>query len=119
MTDRWNRLSVACVGIARWEPAPGQVVYLGEANVSQYLAREPWRHRSPAISRSQGQPAFHAQDDRISASVSNSCARAQTIVAVAGGIEKTQAVLGALRTRLITDLFLDQVLAQAVLGEFK
>jgi DNA-binding transcriptional regulator LsrR (DeoR family) len=40
-------------------------------------------------------------------------------MAVAGGIEKTQSVLGALRTNLITDLVLDQELAQAVLGELK
>ena len=59
------------------------------------------------------------QDDRIVGISLEQLRSAQTIVAVAGGIEKTQAVLGALRTRLITDLFLDEELAQAVLGEFK
>ena len=37
--------------------------------------------------------------------------------AVVTSIEKTQAILGALRTHLITDLFLDQELAQSVLRE--
>ena len=54
-------------------------------------------------------------DDRILGISFEQLRTAQTVVAVAGGIDKTQAVLGALRTLLITDLFLDQELAQAVL----
>jgi DNA-binding transcriptional regulator LsrR (DeoR family) len=119
VADRWNRLSVACVGIGALGAAPGQVVYLGEANVSKYLAAGAVGDIVARHFTLQGQQIYLPQDDRIVGISLEQLRSAQTIVAVAGGIEKTQAVLGALRTRLITDLFLDQVLAQAVLSELK
>ena len=119
VADRWNRLSVACVGIGALGAAHGQVVYLGEANVSEYLAAGAVGDIVARHFTLQGQQICMPQDDRILGISLEQLRSAQTIVAVAGGIEKTQAVLGALRTNLITDLVLDQELAQAVLGEFK
>jgi deoxyribonucleoside regulator len=119
VADRWNRLSVACIGIGALGAAHGQVVYLGEANVSQYLAAGAVGDIVARHFTLDGQLINMPQDDRILGISLAQLRTAQTVVAVAGGIEKTQAVLGALRTGLITDLFLDQELAQAVLGEFK
>jgi DNA-binding transcriptional regulator LsrR (DeoR family) len=65
---------------------------------------------------SNGQPIYMPQDDCILGIQLEQLRAVQTVVAVAGGVEKTQAVVGALRTRLITDLIVDQDLAQAVLA---
>lgn len=117
VAERWNRLTVACIGIGALPPVHGQVVYLGEANVGEYVARGAVgdivaRHFSLL-----GSQIYTPLDDRIIAIGLEQLRSAYTVVAAAGGIEKTQAILGALRTRLITDLFLDQELAQSVLRE--
>ena len=39
IADRWNRLTVACIGVGALPPVHGQVVYLGEANVGEYITR--------------------------------------------------------------------------------
>ena len=116
VADRWNRLTVACVGIGALPPAHGQVVYLGEANVGEYIALGAVGDIVARHFTLQGNQLLTPLDDRILGISLEQLRTAQTIMAVAGGIEKTQAVLGALRTHLITDLFLDQELAQAVLG---
>jgi deoxyribonucleoside regulator len=117
VADRWNRLTVACIGVGSLPPVHGQVIYLGEANVGEYVAQGAVgdivaRH----FSLSGGQICTPL-DDRIIAIGFEQLRSAHTVVAAAGGIEKTHAILGALRTRLITDLFLDQALAQSVLRE--
>ena len=117
VADRWNRLTVACVGIGALPPVHGQVVYLGEGNVGEYIASGAVGDIVARHFTLQGNQIRTSLDDRILGISLEQLRTAQTIIAVAGGIEKTQAVLGALRTNLITDLFLDQELAQAVLGE--
>lgn len=119
VADRWERLTVACVGIGALGAVHGQVVYLGEANVSSYVAAGAVGDIVARHFTLQGEQVTLPLDDRILGISLDQLRTAQTVVAVAGGIEKTQALLGALRTRLITDLVLDQELAQAVLGEFK
>lgn len=119
VADRWKRLSVACVGIGALGAVHGQVVYLGEANVSSYLAAGAVGDIVARHFSLQGDQVTLPLDDHILGISLDQLRTAQTVVAVAGGIEKTQAVLGALRTRLITDLVLDQELAQAVLDELR
>jgi DNA-binding transcriptional regulator LsrR (DeoR family) len=119
VADRWSHLDVACIGIGALGAAHGQVVYLGEANVRQYLAAGAVgdivaRHFTIA-----GEQIQMPQDDCILGITLAQLAAARTVMAVAGGAAKTKAVIGALRTRVITDLILDQELAQAVLAEMQ
>ncbi|MBU6352172.1 MAG: sugar-binding transcriptional regulator [Chloroflexi bacterium] len=116
VAERWQRLNVACIGIGALGAAHGQVVYLGEKNVRQYLAAGAVGDIVARHFASNGQPIYMPQDDCILGIQLEQLRTVQTVVAVAGGVEKTQAVVGALRTRLITDLIVDQDLAQAVLA---
>ncbi len=119
VADRWQRLNIACIGIGALGAAHGQVVYLGEANVRQYLAAGAVGDIVARHFTLQGQQIYLPQDDCILGIDLEQLRAAHTVVAVAGGIAKTRAVIGALRTHLITDLILDQELAQAVLAEME
>jgi deoxyribonucleoside regulator len=119
VADRWNRLTIACIGIGALGAAHGQVVYLGEANVRQYLAAHAVGDIVARHFTIDGNAIQMPQDDCILGINLGQLRTAQTVVAVAGGIAKTRAVIGALRTQLITDLILDEELAQAVLAEMK
>ncbi len=115
VAECWGRLSVACIGIGALPPVPGQVLYLGEANVRDYAARGAVGDMVARHFTLGGDQISTPLDDRLLAIDFAQLRRAETVAAVAGGVEKTAAILGALRTGLITDLFLDQELAQSVL----
>lgn len=119
VADRWPRLDIACIGIGALGAAAGQVVYLGEANVKQYLAAGAVGDIVARHFTIDGRQLHMPQDECILGITLEQLAVAQTVVAVAGGAAKTQAVIGALRTGLISDLILDQELAQAVLAEME
>jgi deoxyribonucleoside regulator len=119
VADRWNRLTVACIGIGALGAVHGQVVYLGEANVRQYLAAEAVGDIVARHFTVEGKQIWMPQDECILGIHLEQLRAARTVVAVAGGIGKSRAVIGALRTHLITDLILDQELAQAVLAEME
>lgn len=115
VAERWHHLTMACVGIGALPPSRGQIVYLGEENVVEYMALGAVGDMVARHFTLEGKQIRMALDDRILGISFEQLRTAHTVVGVAGGIEKTQAVLGALGTALITDLFLDQELAQAVL----
>ena len=119
VAERWNRLTTACIGIGALGAARGQVVYLGEANVSQYLALGAVGDIVARHFTLDGAQIQMPQDDCILGISLEQLRAAQTVVAVAGGVAKTKAAIGALHTGLISDLILDQELAQAVLAETK
>ena len=119
VAERWNRLTTACIGIGALGAARGQVVYLGEANVSQYLAAGAVGDIVARHFTIDGAQMQMPQDDCILGISLEQLRAAQTVVAVAGGVAKTKAAIGALHTGLISDLILDQELAQAVLAETK
>lgn len=116
ITDRWQALDLACVGVGALPGSPGQIVYLGEENVQSYIARGAVgdlvaRHFDVA-----GAPVRSELDERIIGIEWDQLRRARTVLAVVSGREKARALRAALRTGLITDLFIDQELAEAVLA---
>lgn len=119
VADRWQRLDIAVVGIGALPAVPGQIVYLGEANVGIYLTDGAVGDMVARHFGLDGAPICTDLDDRILGPTLDQLSRVKTVVAVAGGMDKTRAVIGALRTKLITDLFMDQDLAQSVLDELR
>lgn len=117
VAERWGRLDLAVVGIGALPPVPGQIVYLGEANVGEYLKLGAVGDMVARHFAADGRLIDTPLDDRILGLNIDQLRQVKTVIGVAGGVMKTQAVLGALRTGLITNLFLDQELAQAVLDE--
>lgn len=115
--DRWNRVNLACVGIGVVPPVPGMVVYIGEEHL-------PRLAEAGAIGDICG--IYYDRGGRIIESgLENQMIVASTeqfkaidcLLGVACGADKAVAVLGALRTGLISALFIDQDMAEQILAE--
>lgn len=111
----WERLTIACVGIGAVPPTEGQVVYIGEENIPRLVAQDLVGDICARYFTRKGDfPPFEFYD-RILGVDLEQLRQARIVVAVAGGAEKATAVRAALRTGLISALFVDEALAQILL----
>jgi len=115
VAERWERLDIACVGIGALPPAAGQILYMGEEKVKGYVEKGA---TGDIVARHFDQAGRHVIvdiDERIIGIDLDQLGKAKKVIAVAEGSFKTRAVVSALRTSLITDLFIDEELANAIL----
>jgi deoxyribonucleoside regulator len=117
VAERWERLDIACVGIGAIPPAPGQILYLGEDNVKRYADGGAIGDLVARHFNRDGQILHTDIDERIIGIDLGQLKKAKKVVVVARGLAKAKAVQGALRLSLITDLFIDEELAQVLLTE--
>jgi DNA-binding transcriptional regulator LsrR (DeoR family) len=119
VVERWERLDVACVGIGALPPVPGQVLYLGEENVRCYLEEGAVGDICARYFNLQGKVIDNPLNERMIGMSLEMLRKVPRVIAVAEGPEKTKALIGAVRTALITDLFIDEELGRAVLAELQ
>lgn len=113
---QWDRMTMACFGIGVLPPTPGMIFYVGDAYAPLLISGgavgdicvHPFDQGGDILETP-------LTDCLIGVSVEQ-LRRTPCRIAVASGIEKANAVNGALRTGLITHLFVDTGLAAAVLG---
>jgi DNA-binding transcriptional regulator LsrR (DeoR family) len=118
VTERWKRLDVACVGVGALPPVPGQVLYLGEENVRCYQEDGAVGDVCARYFNIHGKTVENPLNERLIGISLEQLRKVPTVIAVAGGVEKTKALVGAVRSpSLITDLFIDEELGRAVLNE--
>ncbi|HMD88584.1 MAG TPA: sugar-binding domain-containing protein, partial [Anaerolineaceae bacterium] len=117
VAERWGNLSVACVGIGSVPPAEGQIVYIGEENISKLIKAGAIGDICARYFDRQGNFITAEQDDRMIGVSLSQLKKARHVIALAGGADKANAVIGALHIHLITDLFIDEALAQVLLME--
>ncbi len=115
VSTRWERITFACVGIGAVPPAEGQIVYIGQENLSDLIEREAVGDICARYFNDQGRFLDTEFNERLLGVSLDQLRRAKNVLAVAVGIEKSKAVRGALCSRLITHLFVDEVLAQVLL----
>lgn len=119
VTERWQRLNLACVGIGVLPPVPGQVIYVGEENAACFVEDGAVGDMLARYFNLQGEMVDEPINQRLIGLDLDSLRGVEHVVAVAGGLGKRRGVVGAIRTGLITDLFLDEELGQAVLRDLE
>jgi deoxyribonucleoside regulator len=117
VVERWENLSIACVGIGSVPPADGQIVYIGEENISKLIKADTIGDICARYFDRQGHFINGEYEERMIGVSLSQLQKARHVIAVAGGAEKASAVIGALRTHLISDLFVDETLAQVLIKE--
>lgn len=117
VAERWDRLDVACVGIGALPPASGQVLYLGEENVHYYQEDGAVGDICARYFDLQGETVANPLNRRLIGISFEQLRRVPRVIAVAGGVEKTKALVGAVRSSLLTDLFIDEELGRSILEE--
>lgn len=113
---RWDRIQVACVGIGVVPPVPGMVVYIGEEHLPQLVKAGAVGDMCGIYYDQTGKIIKSGLEDRMIAANADQLKAIDCLVAVACGEDKAVAVLGALRTGLISALFIDQGMAEQILA---
>jgi DNA-binding transcriptional regulator LsrR (DeoR family) len=115
VVQMWDELTLVCFGIGALPPMPGMVVYLGEENVSAFREQAAVGDVCAHYFTATGEFIDTDIAERLIAVSVRQLRKARTRVAVASGIERAEAVAGALRTGLVSTLIVDAQLAAAVL----
>ena len=119
VVERWDRLDVACVGIGALPPTEGQVLYMGEENVSCFLEKGAVGDICARYYDIHGKHIESEMYDRLIGITPEQLKKIKVLIAVAAGIDKMRAVVGALHSSLVTDLYLDEELAKAIVSELR
>ncbi len=114
--DRWNKVDLACVGIGVVPPVPGMIVYIGEQHIPRLVEAGAVGDICGIYYDRDGEIIESGLEDRIIAATADQLRSVDNLTAVAYGSDKATAVLGALRTGLISTLFIDQALAEKILA---
>ena len=115
VVDRWNKTNVGCVGVGVVPPVPGMIVYIGEEHLPRLVRAGAVGDVCGIYYDRDGRIIPSGLEDRMIAAGFEQLRAIPCLVAVACGEEKAAAVLGALRTGLISALFIDQEMAEQIL----
>ena len=114
--DRWDRIDLACMGIGVVPPVSGMVVYIGDEHLPRMVERGAVGDMCGIYYDRDGQIIKSGLESRMIAASAEQLKAAGSLMAVACGENKAVAVLGALRTGLISTLFIDQAMAEEILA---
>lgn len=114
--ERWDRINLACVGIGVVPPVPGMVVYIGDEQLPRLIKAGAVGDLCGIYYDREGQIIKSGLESRLISAGIKQMKAMDNLVVVACGEEKAVAVLGALRTGLISTLFIDQKMAERILA---
>jgi DNA-binding transcriptional regulator LsrR (DeoR family) len=116
VVDRWNNVKMACVGIGVVPPVPGMVVYIGQEHLPRLIKAGAVGDMCGIYYDREGRIIESGLESRMIAAGVKQLKAVGCLTAVACGADKAMAVLGALRTGLISALFIDQAMAEKILA---
>jgi deoxyribonucleoside regulator len=117
VVEAWNRLDLAIVGIGAFEP-PSTLLAEGgfsENELSELKAAGAVGDMCMNFFDTRGRQVVTSLTDRLIGITFEQLLEVKCVVAVAGGVNKAAAVAGALRSRIIDVLVIDDTTARAVL----
>jgi deoxyribonucleoside regulator len=115
VTGYWQRLTHACIGVGTLPPVTGEVIYIGEENLGDFQSAGGIGDICSRYYDSAGTFIEHPIYQHMIGISPAQLRRAEHILAVASSAEKAAATAGLLRSGLVTDLFVDEDLARALL----
>jgi deoxyribonucleoside regulator len=111
VVDLWNRLDHVCIGIGTVPPVEGEVVYVGEENLAQYVAKGAVGDTCTRYFDAHGDYIQTNLHDRTIGIRLDQLSHAKGINILASGTGKADAILAFLKTGMVTNLFVDEELA--------
>jgi DNA-binding transcriptional regulator LsrR (DeoR family) len=117
VTQYWDNLTHACVGIGTLPPVTGEIIYIGEENLGEFEKAGGVGDVCSRYFDAQGQFLDDPLYQRIIGIQPEQLRKAKHVLAVASAPEKALATASLLRSGLVTDLFVDENLARAILVE--
>jgi DNA-binding transcriptional regulator LsrR (DeoR family) len=117
--DYWNNLTHICIGIGTLPPIAGEVIYIGEENLNVFIEAGGVGDICSRYYDSAGNFINMPLYNRIIGINVDQIRKTKHIMAVASGPEKAKATASLLKAHLITELFVDEDLARAILNELR
>jgi DNA-binding transcriptional regulator LsrR (DeoR family) len=117
--DLWNRLTHVCVGIGTLPPVQGEIIYIGEENLKSFSEAGGVGDICTRYYDKSGKFIESSLHERIIGIRIDQIRKARHVIAVASGTEKAFSTASLLRSNILTDLFVDENLAKAMLSELK
>lgn len=119
VVERWDRMTTAVIGIGAVPPQPGSIVYVGMKYMHMMQGAGAVGDICGRYFDDNGNLIEAEFYDRMIGISLDQIRKGHTVVAVAGGIDKTRAVLAAMKTKLFSVLFVDEMLADSMLQELR
>lgn len=119
VVERWEKLTTAIIGIGVIPPQPGSIVYVGTKYMRQMQEQDAVGDICGRFIDKEGNLIEAEFYDRMISISLDQIKRIKRVIAVAGGIEKTRAVIAAMKTKLFSVLFIDEMLAENLLFELR
>lgn len=113
--ERWDKLSMAVIGIGSVPPSPGSIAYVGEKYMHMMLKKGAVGDVCGRHFDNEGNLIESEFNERMISISLDQLRKTKVVVSVAGGVEKTRAVLAAMKTRLFSVLIIDEILAASML----
>ena len=119
VVERWEKLTTAIIGIGAIPPQPGSIVYVGTKYMRQMQEQDAVGDICGRFIDKEGNLIEAEFYDRMISISLDQIKKIKRVIAVAGGIEKTRAVIAAMKTKLFSVLFVDEMLAENLLYELR
>jgi len=113
---RWDRINFACLGVGVVPPVPGMVVYIGDEHMPRLVEAGAVGDMCGIYFDREGQIIESGLENRMIAATVEQLKTFDCLAVVACGTDKADAVLGAVRTGLVSTLFIDQSMAEKILA---
>lgn len=115
----WDRLTHICVGVGAVPPAAGEIVYVGEENLNAFAEAGGVGDVCVRYFDETGSFIDNQLYGRVVGISVDQMRGAQHFMVVSSGADKAKAVTGLIRSRIITELFIDEELARGILNELR
>lgn len=117
VVERWDRLTTAVIGIGTIPSSPGSIAYVGREYQALMSEQGAVGDICGRYFDADGELVPAEFYDRMISVSLDQLRKTKQVIAVAAGVEKTRAVISALKSNLITVLFIDELLANSILQE--
>ncbi len=112
---RWEHLTYACASIGAIPPSRGQIAYIDEATMKAVERAGAVGDLCVRYLDVHGRFIELDINERLIGISPEQLSRARHVIGMAAGAERAQATVGALHSGLLSELFVDEELARAVL----
>jgi len=118
VVQRWEALTVSVIGIGAVPPQEGAIVYVGERYMQAMQDQGAVGDVCGRYFDKNGNLIDAEFYDRMISIDLDQLRKVKTVIAVAGGVEKTQSVLSSIKTGIYSVLIIDELLAQSIMDKF-
>lgn len=117
VTRYWDHLTHACIGIGTLPPVTGEVIYIGSENLDGFKRAGGVGDVCCRYFNAEGEFLAHPIYERVIGIQPEQLRKAKHVLAVASAPEKARATAALLRSGIVTELYVDEDLAHALLSE--